>query len=76
MGCGHGGISIPRRLPATIARRMPELFGWDLALIFGIEENRPAVVALLRYAYQQGIAHRLATADEAFPTGLMTESLW
>jgi hypothetical protein len=55
---------------------MPELFGWDLALIFGIEENRPAVVALLRYAYQQGIAHRLATADEAFPTGLMTESLW
>jgi 4,5-dihydroxyphthalate decarboxylase len=56
----------------TIARRMRDLFGGD-PFPFGIEENRPTVDALLRYAHQQGIAHRLARADEVFPTGLMTD---
>jgi hypothetical protein len=37
------------------------------------EPNRSTVQQLLEYAYQQGIAHRLATPDEVFPSGVMTK---
>jgi 4,5-dihydroxyphthalate decarboxylase len=58
-------------LPAY-ARRMSDLFGDD-PFPYGIEANRPTVDQLLRYAHQQGIAHRLTTADEVFPAGIMTK---
>ncbi|HEX4225865.1 MAG TPA: hypothetical protein VHZ97_26105 [Pseudonocardiaceae bacterium] len=52
--------------------RMTEEFGGD-PFPYGIEPNRATVDQLLHYAYQQGIAHRLATADEVFPGGVMTK---
>ena len=57
---------------AGYARRMAEEFGGD-PFPYGVEPNRVTVDLLLRYAHQQGIAHRLATADEVFPRGIMTE---
>jgi 4,5-dihydroxyphthalate decarboxylase len=58
-------------LPAY-GRRMADLFGGD-PFPYGIEPNRATVSQLLGYAYQQGIAHRLATPDEVFPAGIMTK---
>ncbi|HEY7176678.1 MAG TPA: ABC transporter substrate-binding protein, partial [Micromonosporaceae bacterium] len=58
-------------LPAY-ARRMTDAFGGD-PFPYGIEPNRATVDQLLRYAYQQGIAHRPATADDVFPAGIMTK---
>ena len=52
--------------------RMTDAFGGD-PFPYGIEPNRSTVDQLLQYAYQQGIAHRLATPDEVFPTGIMTK---
>jgi 4,5-dihydroxyphthalate decarboxylase len=58
-------------LPAY-ARRMTDAFGGD-PFPYGIEPNRATIDQLLRYAYQQGIAHRLATVDDVFPAGIMTK---
>jgi len=58
-------------LPAY-GRRMADLFGGD-PFPYGIEANRATVGQLLSYAHQQGIAHRLATPDDVFPTGIMTK---
>jgi 4,5-dihydroxyphthalate decarboxylase len=52
--------------------QMRDLLGGD-PFPFGIEANRATVEQLLRYAHQQGIAHRLATPDEVFPKGIMTK---
>ncbi len=58
-------------LPAY-AGQMRDLFGGD-PFPYGIEANRATLEQLLRYAHQQGIAHRSATPDEVFPTGIMTK---
>jgi 4,5-dihydroxyphthalate decarboxylase len=57
---------------ATYGQRMSEQFGGD-PFPYGIEPNRATIDLLLRYAHQQGIAHRLATAEEVFPAGVMTK---
>jgi 4,5-dihydroxyphthalate decarboxylase len=57
---------------ATYGRRMSDRFGGD-PFPYGIEPNRATLEQLLRYAHQQGIAHRLATPDEVFPAGIMTK---
>ena len=36
---------------------------------YGIEENRPTWEQMLRYTYEQGIAHRHAKPEEIFPEG-------
>jgi 4,5-dihydroxyphthalate decarboxylase len=56
----------------TYAENMRDLFGGD-PFPYGIEANRATLEQLLRYAHQQGIAHRLATPDEVFPKGIMTK---
>jgi 4,5-dihydroxyphthalate decarboxylase len=58
-------------LPAY-GRRMADLMGGD-PFPYGVEANRRTLEQLLRYAHQQGIAHRLATPDEVFPAGIMTQ---
>lgn len=58
-------------LPAY-AREMTDLFGGD-PFPYGIEANRATLDQLMSYAYQQGIAHRPVTAEEVFPTGIMTK---
>ncbi|MGP0094600.1 MAG: ABC transporter substrate-binding protein [Xanthobacteraceae bacterium] len=55
----------------TYARNMRDLFDGD-PFPFGIEANRPTLEQFLRYAYEQGIAHRHATPEEIFPTGITT----
>ena len=55
----------------TYARRMRDLFDGD-PFPFGIEENRPTFEQMLRYTYEQGIAHRHAKPEEIFPQGVMT----
>jgi 4,5-dihydroxyphthalate decarboxylase len=57
---------------ASYGARMAKAFGGD-PFPFGIEANRRTVDALLRYSFQQGIAHRPATAEDVFPAGIMTE---
>jgi 4,5-dihydroxyphthalate decarboxylase len=57
---------------ATYGAQMRDEFGGD-PFPYGIEPNRSTIDQLLRYAHEQGIAHRLATADEVFPTGVMTK---
>jgi len=52
------------------ARKMRDLFDGD-PFPFGIEPNRPTLDLFLRYTHQQGIAHRLVTPEEIFPTGIM-----
>ncbi|HZC73646.1 MAG TPA: hypothetical protein VE442_23340 [Jatrophihabitans sp.] len=54
------------------ARRMADLFAGD-PFPYGVEANRATVDLLLRFAHQQGIAHRLATADEVFPASITTK---
>ena len=48
------------------------MFGDDL-YPYGIEENRPTWEQMALYTFQQGIAHRLMTPDEIFPSGIMTK---
>lgn len=57
---------------ATYAEEMTDTFGGD-PFPYGVDANRKTVDELLRYAHQQGIAHRLATADEVFPAGITTK---
>ena len=50
----------------TYARKMRDLFDGD-PFPYGIEENRPTLEQILRYTYEQGIAHRHAQARGDFP---------
>jgi 4,5-dihydroxyphthalate decarboxylase len=34
---------------------------------YGVDANRPTLEAFLRFAYEQGVAHRLLAVDELFP---------
>lgn len=43
-----------------------DLFGADF-WPYGIEPNRPTLEAFLRFAYEQGVCHRLVTPEELFP---------
>jgi 4,5-dihydroxyphthalate decarboxylase len=52
------------------ATRMRAMFGGEL-FPYGIEANRPTLELFLRYAYEQGIAHKLASPEEIFPSGIM-----
>ena len=53
------------------ARRMTELMGGD-PFPYGVQANRVTLDLLLRYASEQGIAHRRATPEEIFPAGIET----
>ena len=55
----------------TYMRKQAETFGGD-TFPYGIEENRPTWEQMLRYSYEQGIAHRHAKPEEIFPKGVMT----
>jgi 4,5-dihydroxyphthalate decarboxylase len=55
------------------ALRMQQMFGGDL-FPYGIEANRPTLELFLRYAHEQGIAHRLAKPEEIFPAGIMASA--
>jgi 4,5-dihydroxyphthalate decarboxylase len=50
--------------------RTQQTFGGD-PFPYGIEPNRPTLELFLRYAHEQGIAHRLARPEDIFPVGIM-----
>jgi 4,5-dihydroxyphthalate decarboxylase len=56
----------------TYTRKMSAMFGGD-PFPYGIEENRPTWEQMLRYTYEQGIAHRHAKPEDIFPKGIMTD---
>jgi 4,5-dihydroxyphthalate decarboxylase len=49
---------------------MRDMFGGD-TFPYGIEANKPTLELFLRYAHEQGIAHRLAAPEDIFPAGIM-----
>ncbi|MCC6887868.1 MAG: 4,5-dihydroxyphthalate decarboxylase [Hyphomicrobiales bacterium] len=52
------------------ANRTKKLFGseyWP----YGVEANRPTLQTFLRYAYDQGVCHRLLEVEELFPPGVL-----
>jgi len=57
----------------SYALRMQQTFGGDL-FPYGIEANRLTLELFLRYAHEQGIAHRLAKPEEIFPAGIMASA--
>jgi 4,5-dihydroxyphthalate decarboxylase len=57
----------------SYALRMQQMFGGDL-FPYGVEANRPTLELFLRYAHEQGIAHRLARPEEIFPAGIMASA--
>jgi 4,5-dihydroxyphthalate decarboxylase len=57
----------------SYALRTQQVFGGDL-FPYGIEANRPTLELFLRYAHEQGIAHRLAKPEEIFPAGIMASA--
>jgi 4,5-dihydroxyphthalate decarboxylase len=48
------------------ARQAQTMFGTDY-WPYGIEANRPTLKAFLRYAFEQGVCHRLLEVEELFP---------
>jgi 4,5-dihydroxyphthalate decarboxylase len=48
------------------ARQAQAMFGTDY-WPYGIEANRPTLKAFLRYAFEQGVCHRLLEVEELFP---------
>ena len=54
----------------SYATCMRAMFGGEL-FPYGIEANRPTLELFLRYAHEQGIAHRLAKPEDIFPAGIM-----
>lgn len=53
------------------AAAMQQVFGGD-PFPYGVQANRPTLQVLLRYAHQQGIAHREMAVDDVFPVGVET----
>ncbi|MFM1815481.1 MAG: 4,5-dihydroxyphthalate decarboxylase [Pseudomonadota bacterium] len=56
----------------TYARKVRDMIGGD-PFPYGIDANRATWEQLLLYTYQQGIAHRHASVDEIFPSGIETQ---
>lgn len=55
---------------ANYAARIQSQFDGD-PFPYGIEANRPTLELFLRYAHEQGIAHRQVKPEELFPPGIM-----
>jgi 4,5-dihydroxyphthalate decarboxylase len=52
--------------------RLRELFGDD-PFPYGVEPNRRTLDAFLRYAFEQGVCHRLLEAEHLFPEQVRTQ---
>jgi 4,5-dihydroxyphthalate decarboxylase len=55
---------------SNYASRVAQQFGGD-PFPYGIDANRPTLELFLRYAYEQGIAHKLVNPEDIFPAGIM-----
>jgi 4,5-dihydroxyphthalate decarboxylase len=57
---------VPLPWAAAIADEIYENYGPD-PYPYGVEASRPTIEAFCRYAHQQGVTHRLMTAEDLFP---------
>jgi|TARA_B110000305_G_scaffold89473_1_gene100878 4,5-dihydroxyphthalate decarboxylase len=57
---------------ATYARNMRDLMSGD-PFPYGVEANRATWEQMAKYSYQQGIAHRVFTPEEIFPSSVSTK---
>lgn len=64
------GLDYPVPWLAEHAAVLERTFGSDF-FPYGIEENRPTLELFLRYAHEQGIAHRPVKPEDIFPAGIM-----
>lgn len=64
------GLDYPVPWLAEHAAALERTFGSDF-FPYGIEENRPTLELFLRYAHEQGIAHRRVQPEDLFPAGIM-----
>ncbi|CAM5190168.1 4,5-dihydroxyphthalate decarboxylase OS=Castellaniella defragrans OX=75697 GN=HNR28_000913 PE=4 SV=1 [Castellaniella defragrans] len=58
--------SYPVPWVSSLAQQAKEMFGGQL-WEYGIEPNRVTIEAFLRFAFEQGVAHRRLTTDDIFP---------
>jgi 4,5-dihydroxyphthalate decarboxylase len=61
--------TLPLPWLADHAALMDRTFGGDF-FPYGIEENRTTLELFLRYAHEQGIAHRAVRPEDVFPAGI------
>ncbi len=64
------GLDYPMPWLNHHAALVERTFGHDF-FPYGIEENRPTLELFLRYAHEQGIAHRQVQPEDLFPEGIM-----
>jgi 4,5-dihydroxyphthalate decarboxylase len=57
---------VPLPWGAAIADEMVAAYGPD-PYPYGIEASRPTIEAFCRYAHEQGVTHKLMTAEDLFP---------
>ncbi len=67
------GLDFPIPWLAEHATMVAGKFGGDF-FPYGIEANRTTLEMFLRYAYDQGVAHRHAQPEDLFPKGIMVEA--
>lgn len=68
------GLDYPVPWLAEHAALLERKFGSDF-FPYGIEENRTTLELFLRYAHEQGIAHKLVKPEDLFPPGIMVAAL-
>ena len=66
----RAGLDYPVPWLAEHAAMVAGKFGGDF-FPYGIEANRQTLTLFLRYAYEQGVAHKLAVPEDLFPKGIM-----
>ena len=64
------GLDYPVPWLAEHAAMVERRFGSDF-FPYGIEPNREVLTLFLRYAFEQGVAHRRAEPEDLFPKGIM-----
>jgi 4,5-dihydroxyphthalate decarboxylase len=57
---------VPLPWAAAIADEIAARYGPD-PYPYGVEASRPTIEAFCRYAHEQGVTHRLMTAEDLFP---------
>src|SRR5258708_28665732 len=57
---------VPLPWAAAIADEIAASYGPD-PYPYGVEASRPTIEAFCRYAHEQGVTHRLMTAEDLFP---------
>jgi 4,5-dihydroxyphthalate decarboxylase len=72
LGVGSPASRVPLLWPDQALARTQAVFGGE-PWPYGVEANRPTLTAFGRWAYEQGVAHRLVEVEEMFGESLRSE---